>query len=157
MPTKAIPDGFHTVTPYLVIKGAAKAIDFYKKAFGAEELARNLDERNGRILNAQLKIGDSMIMLNDEYPEWGSVGPSPENPSTVSLHLYVKDADSFFKRAVSAGAEVTMPLADMFWGDRYGKLKDPFGHTWAVATRTKDLTPQQVKEGAKKAFAEMPS
>lgn len=153
MPAKPIPDGFTTVTPYLVIKGAADAIEFYKKAFGATELCRNIDERNGRIMNAQIKIGDSVIMLNDEYPEFGSFGPSESNKPPASIHLYVKDADAVFKRAVEAGATVTMPLNDVFWGDRFGSVKDPFGHGWSIATHTRDLSPAEIAEGAKKAFA----
>ena len=155
--TKPVPDGFRTVTPYLVIKGAADAIKFYKKAFGAEELTCSLDERNGRVMNAQIKIGDSIIMLNDEYPEFGAFGPSGESKPPVSVHLYVKDVDAFFDRAVKAGAEVTMPVSDVFWGDRFGSLKDPFGHHWSIATHTQDLTPEQIAEGAKAAFCDAPS
>lgn len=153
MSAKPIPDGFHTVTPYLVVKNAAEAIEFYKKAFGAREVARSLDERNGRVMNAQISIGNSMIMLNDEYPEFGSLAPSGDNKPAVSIHLYVDDADAFFKRAVDAGAEVAMPLSDTFWGDRFGSVKDPFGHSWSIATHTQDLTPEQIAEGAKNAFA----
>ncbi len=150
---KPIPDGFHTITPYLVVKGAAQAIDFYKKAFGAEELSRHACEESGLIMNAKLRIGDSVIMLNDEFPDHGCVGPSPGHASPVTLHLYVEDVDAFFNRAVEAGAEATMPVSDTFWGDRYGQLRDPFGHSWSVATRTEDLTADQVKERAKHAFA----
>lgn len=157
MPVKPIPDGFHTVTPYLVVKGAADAIDFYKKAFGAKELSRNIDDRNGRVMNAQIRIGDSIIMLNDEYPEFGSFAPGGDDKPPASLHLYVDDADRFFENAVAAGGTVTMPLSDVFWGDRYGQLKDPFGHTWSIASRVADLTQEQIKDGAKKAFCDAPS
>ncbi len=151
--SKSIPDGFHTITPYLVIKGASDAIEFYKKAFGAQELTRSLDERSGRVMNAKLRIGDSMFMLNDEFPEHGCTGPAPDSPSAVTIHLYVEDVDAVFNRAVEAGAEVKMPVSDVFWGDRYGQLKDPFGHSWSIATHTEDLTEDQIAERAAKAFA----
>ncbi len=155
--TKPIPEGFHTMTPYLVVKGARQAIDFYKKAFGAEELTCSLDERNGRVMNAKVRIGNSILMLNDEYPEFGAFGPSGTNKPAISVHLYVEDVDAFFNKAVEAGAEVTMPVTDMFWGDRFGQLKDPFGHSWSVATHTQDLTEEQMAEGAKNAFCNAPS
>ena len=151
-----IPSGMHSVTPHLVCAGAANAIEFYKKAFGAEEQAR-LPGPDGKIMHAAVKIGDSTVMLVDEMPEWGSLGPKSLKGSPVTLHLYVKDVDAFVQRAVAAGAKVTMPVADMFWGDRYGKLEDPFGHHWSVATHTRDLTAaemqqamQQMAAGAKK-------
>ena len=155
--SKSIPDGFHTITPYLVIKGASDAIEFYKKAFGAQELTRSLDERSGRVMNAKLRIGDSIFMLNDEYPEFGCFAPAQDNKPAVSIHLYVEDVDTFFNRAVKAGAEITMPVSDVFWGDRYGQLKDPFGHSWSVATHTQDLTEEQIAEGARNAFADTPA
>ena len=150
---KPIPDGFHTVTPYLVVKGADKAIDFYTKAFGAEELSRSSCEESGLVMNAKLRIGNSIIMLNDEFPEHGCLGPSGENKPAVSMHIYVEDVDAFFNKAVKAGAEPTMPVSDAFWGDRFGQLKDPFGHSWSVATHVEDLTPDEIKERAKHAFA----
>lgn len=150
---KPIPEGFSTVTPYLVVKGAAKAIEFYKKAFGAEELSRSCAQGTDQVMNAQLRIGDSMIMLNDEFPDFGNLGPSEERPSSVTIHLYVEDVDVVFERAVKAGAEVTMPVSDVFWGDRYGSLKDPFGHKWSIGTRIENLSPAEIAERAKHAFA----
>jgi len=150
---KPIPDGFHSVTPYLVVKGGAEAIEYYTRAFDAQELARNTCDRTGLILNAQLRIGDSIVMLNDEFPEMGANGPSGEQPSPVTIHLYVEDVDRVFDRAVRAGATADMPVTDTFWGDRFGKLTDPFGHSWSIATRKENLTPQQIAERAKQAFA----
>ena len=148
-----IPDGFHTVTPYLVVKNAAEAVEFYKRAFGAKEAYRSTCDKSGRIMNAQLRIGNSMIMLNDEFPELGCVGPAPDTNSPVTIHLYVDDADGVFRQAIRAGATAVMPLSDMFWGDRFGQLKDPFGHIWSVASRIEDLSPDDIKERAKHAFA----
>ena len=134
---KPIPDGMNTVTPHIVCKDAVMAIEFYKKAFGAEELFR-LDAPDGkRIMHASLRIGSSAIMLAEEAPEWGSVGPATLNGTPVTLHLYVEDADSVFDRAVKAGATVKMPIEDMFWGDRYGQLRDPFGHVWSLGASIK--------------------
>lgn len=148
-----IPDGFHTVTPYLVVNGAADAIEFNKKAFGAEELYRSTCKKSNRIMNAKLRIGDSMVMLNDEFPDQGCHGPSKDHRSPVTIHLYVEDVDAVFGRAVAAGAEATMPVADTFWGDRFGQLTDPFGHSWSVATHTEDLSAEEIEERAKHAFA----
>ena len=150
---KPIPDGFHSITPYLVVKNAVAAIDFYKRAFGAEELTCSMDERNNRVMNAKIRIGDSIIMLNDEYPEYGALGPSGDAKTPVTIHLYVEDVDTVFKQAIEAGAETTMPVTDMFWGDRFGTLKDPFGHHWSVATHIEDPTEAEIKERAKHAFA----
>lgn len=144
---KPVPDGFHTVTPHLVVKGAADAIEFYRRAFGAEEVAR-MPGQGGKLLYAEIRIGDSRIMLKDEFPEWGSKGPRANSPTPVTIHLYVDDADAVFQRAVAAGATITHPLADKFWGDRYGKLEDPFGHQWSIATRVEDLTAEQILERA---------
>ena len=140
---KPIPDGMRTVTPHLVCGGAAEAIEFYKKAFAAEEVMR-LPGPNGKLMHAQIRIGDSAIMLVDEMPEWGAVGPKMLKGSPVTIHLFVEDADAFFTRAADAGATVKMPLADMFWGDRYGVLEDPFGHLWSVATHVRDLSPEDI-------------
>ena len=150
---KPIPDGFHTITPYLVVKGATDAIDFYKRAFGAEQLSISSCDKTGLVMNAQLRIGTSILMLNDEFPDMGCTGPSPDHGTGISLHLYVEDVDAFFDRAVKAGAEVTMPVADMFWGDRFGTLKDPFGHSWSVGTHIEDVTPEEIAERSKHAFA----
>ncbi|MEJ2509602.1 MAG: VOC family protein [Gammaproteobacteria bacterium] len=140
-----IPDGMHAVTPHLICAGAAQAIEFYTRAFGAVELSR-LPDPQGRLLHASLRIGDSTVMLTDEFPEWGSLGPKSLEGTPVTIHLYVDDADAFLERAVEAGAKVTMPLEDMFWGDRYGVLEDPFGHKWSVATHVRDVTPEEIQQ-----------
>jgi uncharacterized glyoxalase superfamily protein PhnB len=145
---KPIPDGMHSVTPHLVCAGAAKAIEFYKKAFGAVEGGR-LPGPDGRIMHAQIRIGDSAVMLVDEMPEWGALGPKALKGSSVTIHLYVENADATFERAVKAGAKVVMPIADQFWGDRYGKLEDPFGHHWSVATRLRDVSPDEMQQAMK--------
>jgi PhnB protein len=142
---KPIPEGSHTVTPHLVCAGAAEAIDFYKKAFNATEFCR-MPGPNGRVMHAEIRIGDSNVMLMDEMPECGGLGPKSLKGSPVTLHLYVKDVDAFAARAVSAGARITMPVADMFWGDRYGQLEDPFGHRWSVATHTRDVSPEEMQK-----------
>lgn len=142
---RPIPEGMHSVTPHLICKGAAEAIEFYKKAFGASELSR-LVSPEGRVMHASLRLGDSVIMLNDEMPEWCSVGPLSLKGSPVTIHLYVEDAEAAFAQAVRAGARVTMPLDDMFWGDRYGKLEDPFGHQWSIATHLRDVTPEETQK-----------
>ncbi len=151
---KPIPDGMHTVTPHLVCRDAAKAIDFYEKAFGAETVMRLDMPDGGRVMHACLRFGDSAVMLADEFPDWNSLGPNTRGGTTVVLHIYVPDADAFFEKAIKAGAEVVMPLGDAFWGDRYGQLKDPFGHVWSVATHVKDLTAEEIAEAAKTAMSE---
>ena len=145
-PVKPIPEGMHSLTPHLVCAGAADAIQFYKKAFGAVETAR-IPGPQGRLIHAAVRIGDSTLMLVDEMPEWGALGPKALKGSPVTVHLYVEDVDATVASAVAAGAKVTMPVADMFWGDRYGQLEDPFGHRWSVATHTRDLTPAEMNEG----------
>ena len=144
---KAIPDGMHSLTPHLVCRDAAVAIDFYGRAFGAIELFR-LPMPNGRLMHACVRIGDSQLFLVDEMPEHGAHGPQALEGSPVTIHLQVQDADATFARAVQAGATVTMPLADMFWGDRYGRVRDPFGHHWSVATHMRDLSPEQIRDAA---------
>lgn len=146
---KPIPDDMHTITPHLVCANASDAIAFYQKAFGAIELNR-MPGPDGKLMHATVRIGDSTVMLVDEYPEWGSVGPKTLKGSPVTLHMYVEDADVAFKRAVDAGATVRMAPEDMFWGDRYGVLVDPFGHQWSIATHIRDLTPAEIQEGMKK-------
>src|SRR3954468_17485304 len=143
-----IPQGMHSVTPHLVCAGAASAIDFYKKAFGATEVSR-MPGPNGKIMHAMIRIGDSAIMLNDEAPECNALGPKSLKGTPVTLHLYVDDADAFAARAAQAGATVTMPVQDMFWGDRYGVLLDPFGHQWSVATHVRDVTHDEMTEAMK--------
>lgn len=140
---KPIPEGMHSLTPHLVCDGAAAAIEFYKKAFGAVEQGR-LPGPDGRLMHAMLRIGDSPLMLVDEWPDMGAVGPKKLNGSPVTIHLYVPDVDATYAQAVAAGAQPTMPVTDMFWGDRYGVLKDPFGHQWSIATHKQDLTPEQI-------------
>ncbi len=147
---KPIPEGFHTVTPHLVVVDAAAAIEFYQKAFGAEEVSR-MPGPEGKIMHAAIRIGDSPVMLNDEFPDMGTVGPKAIGGTAVTIHLYVKDADAVWDSATKAGAKVVVPIDDMFWGDRYGVIEDPFGHRWSIATHTQDLTPEQVMEGAQKA------
>ncbi len=149
-PGKPIPEGFHTVTPHLVINGAARALDFYKKAFGAEEIRKMLGP-GGKIMHAEITIGDSHIMLNDEFPDYASFGPKAGGGSPVTIHLYVSNVDALMDRAVKAGGKVTMPVADMFWGDRYGKLEDPFGHHWSIATHKEDVSDEECMERMKKA------
>jgi uncharacterized glyoxalase superfamily protein PhnB len=136
----------HSLTPHLVCDGAAAAIEFYKAAFGAVELSR-LPGPQGKVMHAAIRIGDSTLMLNDEAPEWGALGPKTLKGSPVTIHLYVENVDATFAQAVAAGAKVTMPVADMFWGDRYGILEDPCGHRWSVATHTRDLSPEEIQQG----------
>lgn len=147
---KPVPEGMHTVTPHLTCGGAADAIEFYKRAFGAVELTR-LAGAAGKLLHAMIRIGDSSIMLVDEFPEHGSFGPKAMKGSPVTLHLYVDDVDGFVRRAVAAGAKITMPVADMFWGDRYGRLEDPFGHHWSVASHVRDVKPEEMQEAMRRA------
>jgi PhnB protein len=147
---KPVPEWMHTVTPYLTCAGAAAAIEFYKRAFRAEEVAR-VAAPDGKLMHAMVRIGDSAVMLVDEFPDYGAVGPKTLKGSPVTLHLYVADVDAFVGRAVDAGAKITMPLADMFWGDRYCQLEDPFGHRWSVATHIRDLTPEEMQQAMRKA------
>lgn len=152
---KAVPDGYHTVTPYLTIRGAAQALDFYKRAFGAEELCRMPGPDGKSIMHAEIKIGDSVIFLSDEFPDMGSRSPQSLGGTTGYLHIYVEDVDAAFKQAVTAGAQVQMPVADMFWGDRFGKLADPFGHEWGLSTHKEDLTPEEIGQRAQAYFSQM--
>jgi uncharacterized glyoxalase superfamily protein PhnB len=145
MPVKPIPDGFHAVTPSLVVRGAPKAIDFYRRAFGAEEIMR-MPAPDGRIMHAEIRIGDSIVFINDEFPEWGSRSPEAIGGTASTLHVYVSDVDAVFERAVAAGAKAVMPPADMFWGDRAARITDPFGHAWGIGTRKEDLSPEEIAE-----------
>ncbi|WP_332608823.1 VOC family protein [Achromobacter sp. ESBL13] len=147
--TTPIPAGMHTLTAHIVCEGASDAIAFYKKAFGAEELAR-LPGPEGKVMHAAIRIGDSVLMLMDDFPQWGSLGPKGLKGSPVTLHLYVKDVDASFKQALDAGATVAMPVADMFWGDRYGQVIDPFGHRWSIATHQFDYTPEEIQQNMAK-------
>lgn len=146
--TNPVPEGMHTVTPHLVCAGAAEAIEFYKKAFGAEELNR-LPGPDGKLMHAAIRIGDSTVMLVDENPEWGSISPVTLKGSPVTLHLYVADVDAAWERALAAGAIGTMAPADMFWGDRFAALSDPFGHSWSLATHVRDVTDEEMMQAAR--------
>jgi PhnB protein len=152
--TKAVPDGYHTITPHLTVRGAAKAMEFYKKAFGAEDLGR-MEGPGGMIVHAEMQIGDSRFMLADEMPEMGSRSPQTLGGVAASLMIYTDNCDALFDRAVKAGATAKMPPADMFWGDRYGKLADPFGHEWAIGTHIEDLTPAEMEQRMKAEMARM--
>lgn len=145
---KPIPDDVHTITPHLVCDGACNAIEFCINAFGAVELAR-LPGPEGKLTHAMIRIGDSNLMLVDEFPDWGSLGPKSLKGSPVTIHLYVEDVDATVALAVAAGAKVTMPVNDMFWGDRYGKIEDPFGHHWSIATHVRDVSAEEIQAGAK--------
>lgn len=142
---KPIPDGYHTITPYLAIKGASDAIAFYKKALGAEELFR-MPGPDGKIMHAELQIGDSRLMLADEFPEMGCRSPQTIGGSPIFLHLYVDDVDQRVERAVQAGAKLVRPVQDQFYGDRSGGVEDPFGYTWYIATHVEDLTPEEIEK-----------
>lgn len=144
---QAIPGGMHSLTPHLVCRDAAAAIDFYGRAFGAVERFR-LPAPDGKLIHACVQIGDSLLFLVDEMPAMGALGPQALKGSPVTIHLQVEDADAVFARAMRAGATVTMPLADMFWGDRYGQVRDPFGHSWSIATHVRDLSPEQIRAAA---------
>ena len=150
--TKAIPDGFHTVTPHIVVADAANAIEFYKSAFGAHELSRHMTPDGKGLMHARLQIGDSIIMMAGEWPPM-CVAPKSRGGTSVTLSIYCEDADAVFSRAVNAGCSVKMPLADMFWGDRYGVVEDPSGHQWSIATHQHDYSEEQMAAAAKEAFA----
>ena len=147
-----LPVGYHTITPSLVVRDAAAAIEFYKRAFGAEELGR-MAGPDGKIMHAEIQIGDSRVMLGEENEQWGVKSPLTTNGNPGSLHIYVEDADASFERALKAGATVKYPLEDAFWGDRYGKLADPFGHEWGIATRVKELSPAEMEQAGKEWMA----
>ena len=152
---RPIPEGFATLTPHLTVDGARKALELYSKAFGAEELHRHETPGSDKLMHALVRIGDSMVMLNDDFPEMcGGKRRSPEalGESPVTLHLYVEDCDAAFRRAVDAGCTSEMEPADMFWGDRYAVVRDPFGHRWSIATHVADPTPEEMEAAAKKAF-----
>jgi PhnB protein len=148
MAPSPIPKGYHTATPYLIIKGAAKALEYYKKAFGAKEMLR-FAAPGGMIGHAEIKIGDSMIMLADEYPDMGYRGPLSLGGSAVSILLYVEDVDRWFERAIAAGGKATRPVADQFYGDRSGTLTDPFGHVWTISTHVEDVSLEEMNRRAK--------
>ena len=146
---KPVPEGMPTLTPHLVCAGAAAAIEFYSKAFGAVEAVR-MPGPDGKLMHAMVRIGDSPLMLVDAMPQWGMLGPDALKGTPVTLHLYVEDVDATIERAVAAGARIVMPAAEQFWGDRYGKIEDPFGHQWSIATHIRDMTPEEMREAMAK-------
>jgi uncharacterized glyoxalase superfamily protein PhnB len=152
---KAIPAGFHTLTPHLIVRDADKALEFYKNALGAEihGVARMPD---GKVMHAALQIGDPVLMLNEEMPEFGALSPLSLGGTAVTIHIYTDNVDEAFNRAVSAGAQAKMPLMDQFWGDRYGMVADPFGHKWSLATHVKDMSPEEMQRAQDEAMAKMP-
>ncbi len=152
---KPIPDGWHTATPHITVKGADKAIEFYKKAFGAQEIVRMPGPGGQGIMHAEIKIGDSMIMLNDELPGMGEQSPQTLGGRTASIFLYVEDADAVHAKAVAAGGTARMPVTEMFWGDRMGRIADPFGHEWAISTHTQDLSVEEIKKRGQEFMAKM--
>jgi len=152
MATKPIPEGYHTISPYLAVEDAARAIEYYTKAFGAKEVV-HMDAPNGQIGHAELQIGDSRVMLADPFPQSSTRPPKELGGTSVSVFMYVEDVDALVKQAVDAGATVTMEVADQFWGDRFGTITDPFGHVWNVATHVEDVPPEEVAERAKAAMA----
>ena len=154
MSNSALPAGYHTVTPSLVVRDAAAAIDFYKRAFGAEEIDRMVGP-DGSIMHAEIKIGDSLVMLGEENEQWGTRSPQSLGGVHGSLHIYVENADASFDRAISAGATLRYPLENTFWGDRYGKVTDPFGHEWGIATRVKNLTREEMETAGREWMAKV--
>jgi PhnB protein len=156
MATQPIPEGYHTVTPYLAVDDAAEAIEYYTKAFGAKERAR-METPDGKIGHAELEIGDSLVMLSDPFPQASTRSPKELGGTSVSVFMYVEDVDAVVKQAVDAGAKVTMEVADQFWGDRFGSVMDPFGHLWSIATHVEDVPPEEMAERAKAAMTAMSS
>ena len=152
--TKPIPEGFHSATPSLIVSNSREAIEFYKKAFGANEIYQ-MPAPDGKVLHAMIQIGDSFIMMSDEFPNMGSRSPTTIGGTAVTLYLYVEDADKIFNQAVEAGAKVTMPIMDAFWGDRYGMILDPYGHSWGIATHQKDMLPEELRKAGEEFFANM--
>lgn len=153
---KKIPDGYHSITPYLIVKNGSEAIEYYKKIFGAKEHGRMMTPDGKRIAHAEIEIGNSKLMLADEFPEMNSLSPKTIGGSSIGLFLYVDDVDKVFSQAVAEGAKVLMGVEDQFWGDRYGSIEDPFGHRWSISTHIKDLTGEELKKAAEEAFAKMP-
>jgi uncharacterized glyoxalase superfamily protein PhnB len=152
--TKPIPDGFHTVTPSMVVSNATEAIAFYKKAFDAKEIY-TFPTPDGKILHAMIQIGDSFVMMSDEFPNMGMKSPTTIGGTAVTLHLYVEDSDKVFKQAVDAGAIITMPIMDAFWGDRFGTVMDPYGHSWAISTHKVDMTPEGLRKAGEEYFEKL--
>jgi len=155
MSVRAIPEGYHTITPFLTVRDAARAIEFYKQAFGAVEKGV-MKGPDGKVMHAELRIGDSIIMLSDEFPEYGALSPQSTGGVGMGLHIYLDGVDAAFDRAVKAGAKVEMPVADMFWGDRYGKLADPFGHKWSIGTHIRDMSTKDIEKAQEEFMSKMP-
>jgi PhnB protein len=153
---KKIPDGYHSITPYLIVKNGSEAIEYYKKVFGAKVQGRMMTPDGKRIAHAEIEICNSKLMLADEFPEMNSLSPKTIGGSPVGLFLYVDDVDKVFSQAVTEGAKVLMGVEDQFWGDRYGSIEDPFGHRWSISTHIKDLTEEELKKAAEESFANMP-
>jgi PhnB protein len=156
MATKPIPEGYHSVTPYLTVDDAAEAIDYYKKVFGAKERVR-MEAPGGKVGHAELEIGGSLVMLSDPFPQASTRSPKELGGTSASVFLYVEDVDAVVKQAVDSGATVTMEVADQFWGDRFGSVQDPFGHVWSIATHVEDVPPEEMAVRAKQAMAAMSS
>jgi PhnB protein len=152
--TQPIPEGYHTITPYLAVEDAAEAIEYYKKAFGATERVR-MEAPGGKIGHAELEIGDSLVMLSDPFPQASTRPPKELGGTSGGVFMYVEDVDAVVQGAVDAGATVTMEVADQFWGDRFGSITDPFGHSWSIATHIEDLTPEEIAERGQAAMAAM--
>lgn len=154
MPAKKVPDGFYTITPHLVCRNAKQAIEFYGKAFGAEHVRTHLTP-DGSVMHAELKIGNSIVMLGEEWPDWNVLSPQALGNSSVFLHIYTDDVDALFKRAVDAGCTASMPVMDQFWGDRYGQVVDPFGHRWSIATHVEDVPEEEMERRGREAMEQM--
>jgi PhnB protein len=154
MPVKPIPEGYHTVTPYIAVDNASEAIKYYKRAFGAKERVR-MDTPDGKIGHAELEIGDSVVMLADPFPQSSTTPPKELGGTSSSIFMYVENVDAFVKKAVDAGAAVTTEVTDQFWGDRFGTITDPFGHVWSIATHVEDVSPEEIAERSKAAMAAM--
>ncbi|HEX3157421.1 MAG TPA: VOC family protein [Gemmatimonadaceae bacterium] len=154
MATNSTPAGYHSITPSIIVRDAPGAIEFYKRAFGAEEVSRMLGP-GGAIMHAEIRIGDSLVMLGEENVDWGMLSPLSTKGNPSSLHLYVPDVDAAFARALDAGATVRYPLEDAFWGDRYGKVTDPYGHEWGIATHVKDMSPEEMERAGAEWMAQM--
>jgi PhnB protein len=153
---QAVPQGFHTLTPHLIVRDADQAIEFYKKAFGAEVLGGIARTPDGKVMHALLRIGNSNLMLNDEMPQYGALSPLSGGSSSITIHIYTQNVDAAFERATAAGAQVNMPLMDQFWGDRYGLVTDPYGHKWSLAAHIKNLSPEEMDRAMNEAMEKMP-
>jgi PhnB protein len=156
MATKPIPEGYHTLSPYLAVDDAARALEYYAQAFGAQELMR-MDTPEGKVAHAELTLGDSRIMLSDTFPQSSTRSPKELGGTSAGIFMYVEDVDAVVKQAVDAGATITMEVADQFWGDRFGTITDPFGHVWSIATHVEDVPPEEMEERARAAMAAMGS